>query len=382
MLDGYRLLDLTGPEGQLCSRMLGDLGADVIKIEPPLGDSARAMGPFSGGLPGQDRSLYWQAYNSNKRGITLDITSADGQAILWDLATKADVIVESFAPGYLDSIGCGPTQFLTQLPHLVMTSITPFGQTGPDSQLPKEDILLLARGGLLNLCGEDDRPPSRIRVAQSYCQAGAQAAMASAMALRATMNSGVGTHIDVSIQEAVANSLISVQQHWDFLNINERRGTTQLRGGKVLGRSWPTKDGSVAWCWWVAPGWGFKMYPLLEWMTEEGMVGDLWDWDWENRSTNELSQEEVDHWEELFGAFFLTHTKSEIYEQALERHIMLFPTYTMGDLVGYRQLLERDYFVDVVLAGADAPVQFPGAWIQTTHHEWAMRRRANQTSPL
>ena len=377
MLDGFRALDLTGPEGQLCGRILGDLGADVIKVEPPEGDPSRRIAPFLGGAPGPDRSLYWHAYNVNKRGVTLDITTHDGRVLLRRLADSVDLIVESHPPGYLDGLGFDLEALRAARPSLVITSITPFGQTGPDSGRTAGDLLLMARGGLLNICGEDDGPPSRVRVAQSYCQAGAQAAVASIMALYAAEHSGRGERIDVSMQESVANSLISVQQHWDLLRVNERRGTTQLRGGKVFGRySWPAKDGSVAWCWWVAPGWGFKMYPLMEWMTEEGMAGDLWDWDWENRSTNELEQDEVDHWEEIFGAFFKTHTKAEIYAEALKRRIMLFPTYTMEDLADYRQLIEREYFVDVDLPGAEAPVRFPGAWVAASGGEWALRRPA------
>ena len=377
MLDGFRALDLTGPEGQLCGRILGDLGADVIKVEPPGGDPSRRIAPFLGGAPGPDRSLYWHAYNVNKRGVTLDITTHDGRALLRRLADTADLIVESHPPGYLDGLGFDLEALRAARPSLVITSITPFGQTGPDSGRAAGDLLLMARGGLLNICGEDDGPPSRVRVSQSYCQAGAQAAVASIVALYAAERSGHGERIDVSMQEAVANSLISVQQHWDLLRVNERRGTTQLRGGKVLGRySWPAKDGSVAWCWWVAPGWGFKMYPLMEWMTEEGMAGDLWDWDWENRSTNELEQDEVDHWEDIFGAFFKDPTTAEIYTEALKRRIMLFPTYTMEDLADYRQLAEREYFVDVDLPGAEAPVRFPGPWVAASGGEWALRRPA------
>ena len=93
MLDGFRALDLTGPEGQLCGRILGDLGADVIKVEPPGGDPARRVAPFLGGVPGPDRSLYWHAYNFNKRGVTLDITSRDGRALLRRLADSADLIM-------------------------------------------------------------------------------------------------------------------------------------------------------------------------------------------------------------------------------------------------------------------------------------------------
>ena len=160
------------------------------------------------------------------------------------------------------------------------------------------------------------------------------------------------------------------------MGYNEKRGTKQLRGGAVWGSySWPAQDGYINWCWWVAPGWGYKMYPLMEWMTEEGKAGDLWDWDWENRSTNELNQEEVDHWENLFGQFFKSHTKHDIYEQALKRRVMLFPTYSAADLVEYPQLLDRQYFRDVAHPELGATIRYPGPWVTSSEELWSLRRR-------
>jgi len=132
MLSPYRVLDLTDEKGFLCGKILGDLGADVIKIERPGGDLARKIGPFYRDVPDPEKSLYWFAYNNNKRGITLNIEAADGCELFKRLVKTADIVIESFAPGYMDDLGLGYST-LSQITDgkTVMTSITPFGQKGP-----------------------------------------------------------------------------------------------------------------------------------------------------------------------------------------------------------------------------------------------------------
>ena len=131
LLAPYRVLDLTDGNGWLCGRILGDLGADVVKIEPAGGDPGRRIGPFCGGGPRPAESLAWMAYNANKRGITLNLEAPAGQDLLRRLVHRADFLIESFAPGYLDGRGVGYRELRKISPRLVFTSITPFGQTGP-----------------------------------------------------------------------------------------------------------------------------------------------------------------------------------------------------------------------------------------------------------
>src|SRR4030042_2395688 len=180
MLDAYRVLDLTDERGFICGKTLADLRADVVKIEPPGGDPARSMGPFCRDVPGAEESLYWMAYNVNKRGITLNIETKDGQAIFKRLARNADFVIESFAPGRLKALGLG-YEVLCQLnPRVILTSITPFGQSGPYREYGTADIVSMALGGYLYLTGEPDRPPVRIGFPQAYLPA-ALAAAAGAM---------------------------------------------------------------------------------------------------------------------------------------------------------------------------------------------------------
>jgi crotonobetainyl-CoA:carnitine CoA-transferase CaiB-like acyl-CoA transferase len=129
MLSPYRILDLTNERGFICGKVLADLGADVIKIEKPGGDQARSLGPFYHDIPDPEKSLYWFAFNTNKRGITLDIEKKDGQEIFKRLIKSADIVIESFDPGYMDKLGIGYSS-LSQINPRMTTSITGLGRPG------------------------------------------------------------------------------------------------------------------------------------------------------------------------------------------------------------------------------------------------------------
>ncbi|MCX6024575.1 MAG: CoA transferase, partial [Chloroflexi bacterium] len=130
-LGPYRVLDLTNEKGLLAGKLMGDLGADVIKIEPPDGDAARNIGPFYHDIPDPEKSLHWWAFNLNKRGVTLNLETEDGRDLFRRLVETADFVVESYAPGTMERLGLGYDELSKINPRLVMASITPFGQTGP-----------------------------------------------------------------------------------------------------------------------------------------------------------------------------------------------------------------------------------------------------------
>ena len=206
MLSPYRILDLTTERGMFCGQILGDLGADVIMIEPPGGSPARHLGPFYHDMPHPDRSLFWWALNRNKRSITLDITSSDGQMILRRLVAGAHFLIESDMPGALAAYGLGYDDLAVLNPALVYVSITPFGQDGPKAHYADSDLIILAAGGPLVLTGDADRPPVRVSVPQASLHAGAEAAVAALIAHHERQHSGRGQHVDVSAQQAVAQA--------------------------------------------------------------------------------------------------------------------------------------------------------------------------------
>ena len=176
LLPKIRVLDLTDEKGFLCGKILGDLGADVIKIEKPGGDPSRRIGAFYHDIPDPEKSLYWFAYNNNKRGITLSIETRRGQDIYKELIRNADIIIESFPPGYMDQLGLGYSMCSEMNPRLIMISITPFGQTGPYRDYKGCDIVCMAMSGFMYICGDGDKPPVRAIAPQAYLNAAADGA--------------------------------------------------------------------------------------------------------------------------------------------------------------------------------------------------------------
>jgi len=162
LLSPYRIIDLTDEKGLICAKILGDLGADVIKIERPGGDPVRNIGPFFHDEPDPEKSLLWFALNTSKRGITLNIESAEGQEIFMSLVKTANVVVESFSPGYMESLGLGYQDLEKVRPGIIMVSISPFGQTGAYRDYKTSDIVAWAMGGEMEGWGDPDRPPVRV----------------------------------------------------------------------------------------------------------------------------------------------------------------------------------------------------------------------------
>ena len=144
MLKGCRALDLTDEKGFLCGKILADLGTDVIKIEKPGGDKSREIGPFWHDVSDPEKSLCWLAYNSNKRGITLNMTVDDGQKLFKSLVKNSDFVLESFHPGYLDSLDLGFPTLRKINPGIILVSITPFGQSGPYKDYAASDLIAMA----------------------------------------------------------------------------------------------------------------------------------------------------------------------------------------------------------------------------------------------
>ena len=196
LLSPYRVLDLSNELGFLCGKILGDLGADVIKIEPPGGEPARRLGPFYGDQPDPEKSLFWFGFNNNKRGITLNLESAKGRELFSQLVAKADFVMETFTPGYLDGLNLGYTTMSKINPRLVLTSITPFGQTGPYSKFKASDIEIMALSGCMSLTGDPDRPPLRVTFPQSYGWTGSYAAMGALIAHYHREQTGEGQQVE------------------------------------------------------------------------------------------------------------------------------------------------------------------------------------------
>ena len=350
MLSPYRVLDLTTERGLLCGQILGDLGADVMQVEPPGGSPARRLGPFYRDIPSPDGSLFWWAYNRNKRSITLDITRSDGQAILRCLVTSAHFLIESDSPGTLAAHGLGYGDLAALNPALVYVSITPFGQDGPKAHYAESDLIILAAGGPLVLTGDDDRPPVRVSVPQAYLHASAEAAVAALIAHHERQRSGRGQHVDVSAQQAVAQAMQSGILATPLHAEEFQRLAGGVRVGALTVRLvWPAQDGYVGILYLFGPAIGPFTRRLMEWICAEGFCDEATrDKDWLAYTELLVSgQEPLAEYERLklvVEAFTSTKTKAELFHAALTRGLLIAPITTVDEVVDSPQLAARNYW--------------------------------------
>jgi crotonobetainyl-CoA:carnitine CoA-transferase CaiB-like acyl-CoA transferase len=379
VLSPYRVLDLAGEQGLFCGKVLGDYGADVIKIEPLRGDPARRIGPFYHDEPDTEKSLFWFAYNTSKRGITLNLESADGRAIFRRLVKTADFVIETFPPGYLDQMGLGYADLEKVNPGVIMVSITPFGQTGPYKDWKAPDIVAWAMGGEMAPFGDADRPPVHVSYhSQAYLNAGADGAMGALMALYYRAETGEGQHVDVSIQEAVVQCTEHITSGWDLRKTNQKRGVeaTGANAQVRLTRLWPCKDGYISWFFWGGVMSERTNVPLVKWMESEGMADDyLLSYDW-SKFGNDTTQQEVDRIEAPTAKFFLAHTKAELFAGAVRTNTQVYPVATQADMIADPQLAARKFWVEVDHPELGTRVTYPGAFANATEAPPKISRRA------
>jgi benzylsuccinate CoA-transferase BbsE subunit len=375
MLSPFRVLDLTDEKGLICGKLFGDLGADVIKIEKPGGDSARNIGPFWHDEPGPEKSLYWFAMNANKRGITLDIDTTSGREIFKKLVVTADFVIESFKPGYLNKRELGYRDLEKINPGIILVSITPFGQTGPYKNYKAPDIVAWAAGAglFMRTFGDVDRPPFRIsHHPQTYYHAGTEAVVGALVALYYRQTSGVGQHVDVSIQECMA---FNTGWEWDLNKVERKRGETLIP--VVVRHMWPCKDGWVMWRYTGGPMAERYSVPLIKWMADEGMADDFMrNFDWKNFSHYATNQDIINRLEEQTIKFFMTHTKAEMMAGAIKYRIMLYPIATTKDIVESPQLAARDFWQEVKHPELDTSITYPAKWANSSELPPGISRRA------
>jgi crotonobetainyl-CoA:carnitine CoA-transferase CaiB-like acyl-CoA transferase len=367
LLEPYRVLDLTDERGLLAGKILADMGADVLQVEPPGGSPARNVGPFHGDDPQPEKSLFWWAYAANKRSITLNLEQNDGQALLKKLVAQADFLIESFSPGYLEGLGLSYAELAKINPKLVMVSITPFGQDGPYSNYQATDIVGMALGGFMYLTGDDDRAPVRISFPHFYLHGGAAGATAAMLAHTYRVTSGQGQYVDVSCQQAVAKTLAHAPQIWDIEGaILKRQGVFRQTSGENRVRiNWPCKDGYVNYM--VQGGTvAYSTRALLDWMKEDKFdTDDLDAIDWEKMGYGAITPELMLQLGGPLGEFFTGHTRAELVQGSLDRRILLFPVATPAALQGHPQLEARGYFKEIEHPELGETVQYPGAFIKS-----------------
>lgn len=363
MLSPYRVLDLTDGKGFFCGKLMGDMGADVIKVEKPGGDPDRNIGPFYHDEIDPEKSLYWFAMNTSKRGITLDIEKPEGLDIFKRLVKTTDFVLESFPPGYMDNLGLGYSDLEEINPEIIMVSIAPFGQTGPYKDFLGPDIVMwaLGAGPFIRTFDSVDRPPFRIsHHPQTYLHAGTEAVVGALVALNYRGAGGEGQHVDVSIQECV-------NWHptggWDLNKKVPPRGNFLIEVSYNVTHIWACKDGHVMWRYTGGPNAKRHSIPLAGWITDEGMADDWFkNFDWIDFSHFDTTQETIDHMEDITNRFFMTKTKAELMAGAIERRIMLYPISSIPDLIESPQLEARNFWTEVEHPELETTLKYPGGW--------------------
>ncbi len=352
ILSDLRVLELAhSPSGAFCAKLLADQGADTIKVEPPgWGDQTRHEPPFLGGEPHPDRSSTFLAFNTNKRGITLDVEQEAGRDLFRRLAQSADVIVESHPPDHLAQLGLGYESLTQTNPRLVMVSITYFGQDGPQAGYQGNDLVAQAMGGYLYaVTGSAAKPPMGTALLQMEITAARNGAVAIMAALLRRELEGRGTHIDVSTVEAAISTPSGLIHPYTYTGRNPHRGGSD--GNVMDGMHLPTLDGEVTLT--TAGTGGRPMQAWAEFLEEPGLL----DPKFATRAGR------MEHWEELHALVaprLAQWTNLDLMRETMARGLVIGLVQSPTQVVESPHLSERGFFVELDHPET-GPLKYPGS---------------------
>ncbi len=373
-LANVRVLEFTDEIGAYCGKLFADLGADVIKVEPPGGEDQRRTPPFLDGDPAPDASIAFWAQNTSKRSLALNLHDEADLARARELALGADIIIEDHLPGSMAAVGLGYDDLRGERPDLVYTSITGFGQTGPHANFAYSDIVGQAMGGVMTLAGMPEDPPNLIYGNQGNICASIQAAQGTLVALHHAERTGEGQHVDVSVQESLSLPMETAMMLWDFQKTNRvRTGPLGLLRMPIPGVGvYSTKAGYVM-AYITAPG-GADFPEVVAWMDDAGFEHDLHDEAYtelvHGMNLRFLAQvlsdpdsaagaaRQLEHINDVFADFLATMTALEAYEEGQRRRLLVGLVSTPRDLVENRQLRERGWYQPLPVDSRE--VEFPG----------------------
>ncbi|EFK06845.1 CoA-transferase family III protein [delta proteobacterium NaphS2] len=367
-LSDLRVLDFTGVLGPYAAKLYVGLGADVIHLEPITGDALRDCGPFYENIQGKERSLQFLYYNAGKRGMPLDLEKEKGREIFVDLCKKADVLIESFAPGYLEDLGLS-FDFLSAVnPKLVQTAITPFGHSGPYCDYPASDLTCSALGGFLYLAGVENEKPVRVSDNQAYRMAEAYAAVGSATAVLFAKKTGIGQFVDISCMESVGMALENAPQYWDLEGTN-RRGRGTVAGGGIIH---PCKDGYIVLV--TIMGRNKVMWePFVKWMKDEGVdEWEIFDDDKWIDPAYRSSKEGYTTFCRIFERYSMKHEKAYLYDKGQSFRVAVTPLSNGKDLLENPQLKYHDFWKTIYHDALQGEVVYPGAPYEFGNLTWRL----------
>ena len=381
MLDGLRVVEIVDADQWAaaavaqCGRILADLGADVVKAEPPEGDPVRRVPPFVGDGADPDRGLMWIALNANKRSIVVSPKDEKARAALLrdaDVVVQPSLLVDPRVQGEGPE-GQGPlfsdrrerVSERSERERLVIVTVTPYGASGPLAETPASDLEVTASSGSLWLAGEPGGPPVRTTLPQSPLWTGMYAAAGALLALFARRKTGRGQHVDVSGQQSMVTVHPPAPVFADVAREEHMRLGPNLLGRSIVGARfrniWPCADGHVSFAIQGGPIGRHTGRMLAAWMSEKGFAAPRFraiDWDtFDNRT---LSQADVDALESEVGAFLATLTKREFFDGVIARNMLGYPVADAADIYTDEQLRSRAFWQDVAIDGAT--LTFPGGF--------------------
>lgn len=334
-LGGIRLLDLAEDRGLYASKLLADLGADVIKVERPEGSKSRRIGPFKDDVPGPESSLYFINFNTNKRGITLNLYSPAGRDIFKQLARRSDVVIEDFEPGVMKSLGLDYPVLREVNRRIILASVTGFGEDGPYSSYKAPDIVSFAMGGLMYISGEPERAPVVAPCEQAYHSASIIVAFGVLAALYQRLTTDEGQLVEVSAHEVLAaiNEELIMRYSLTF-EIEGRYGSQHT---SAPARIYPCKDGYVH----------IVVLRVGHWRSLLELLGNpeiVMDEAWYDPRFRRLNADIIDP---IVTEFTLSHTKTEIVKLCQARHIPCTPVNTPADFASDPHVKERAFITKV-----------------------------------
>ena len=379
MLQDYRILDLTDGEAQLCGRILADLGADVIRVEKPGGDPSRHTGPFYKDIIDPEKGLWWFVLNANKRGITLNLESQDGRELFKKLVKDADFVIESFPPGYLANLGLDYRILVEINSRIIVTSMTPFGQTGPYKDFKAPELVLMALGVFMYGTGDPDRPPVKPNYPLAGIASAIHASSATMIAHYYRTKTGKGQYIDVSAQAGVPWFTGNVGAWWQMEKKEiPRMGPYMARRPDLKNRFiWPCQDGYVIFQFYGGAVGRSSNLALAQWLTDEGVEDEYYfSIDWNNLDLYKVTQDVISRLEKTVGDFLLKKDKQELAEEATRRGVILGYISEMRDLFQNPQLESRYFWKDISHSELHRSITYPGFFAKSSLEELSLRHRA------
>lgn len=346
------------------TKLMADLGADVIKVERPhVGDHSRVRGPFPGRTPHPEKSGLFLYLNANKYGVTLDIAKPEGMELLEKLVADADALVHNLTPPDMDRIGLSFERMRKANPRLVMTSITPYGATGPHRNWRASDLALWCAGGICAINGggmdHPEMPPLKTFGNQSGFQGGVHAALATLGAVMAAMRDSEGQHVDVAIQETLAAQLELFFEYWPYAGIIANRlGRKPIQPMEAM----ECKDGWIYLC-------------CVEEHQWRGFVEAMGNPEWADEEIFSDRIKRAENWEALkifLEEYVSQQTVLDLYRKVQAKRVPFAPVSTMGDLLNSEHLKARGFFVEIAHPVAGT-YKYPGAPLKYAVTPWAIR---------